>query len=77
MVTEFTNLDGTVVAVRLRMLKAKGRQFTTIGSFGSSMFGLAQADVTRALMVVEGEIDAECVLLSWIHQCRGNWRRNS
>lgn len=60
MVTEFSNLDGTVVAVRLRNLHGKGRGFTTVGSFGSSMFGLAQADVTRALMVVEGEIDAQC-----------------
>ena len=58
--TEFANPDGTVVALRLRTLKAKGRQFTTIGSFGCSMFGLAQADVNRPLLVVEGEIDAEC-----------------
>jgi hypothetical protein len=60
LVTEFTNPDGTVVALRLRSPKAKGRQFTTIGSFGSSMFGLAQADVNRPPLVVEGEIDAEC-----------------
>ncbi|MGO9569313.1 MAG: toprim domain-containing protein [Desulfomonilaceae bacterium] len=60
LITEFTNPDGTVVALRLRSLRTKGRQFTTIGSFGSSMFGLAQADVNRPLLVVEGEIDAEC-----------------
>jgi len=60
LITEFTNPDGTVVALRLRTLKSKGRQFTTIGSFGSAMFGLAQADVTQPLLVVEGEIDAEC-----------------
>ncbi|MGO9567644.1 MAG: toprim domain-containing protein [Desulfomonilaceae bacterium] len=64
LVTEFTNCDGTVSALRLRSVAAKDtkdhRGFTTLGSLGSSMFGLAQADTSRALLVVEGEIDAEC-----------------
>jgi 5S rRNA maturation endonuclease (ribonuclease M5) len=64
LVTEFTNRDGTVSALRLRSLAAKdikaNRGFTTVGSLGSSLFGLAQADTSKALLVVEGEIDAEC-----------------
>ncbi|MGO9570732.1 MAG: toprim domain-containing protein [Desulfomonilaceae bacterium] len=64
LVTEFTNRDGTISALRLRSVAAKDtkdhRGFTTLGSLGSSMFGLAQADTSQALLVVEGEIDAEC-----------------
>ena len=63
-VTEFTHHDGTVSALRLRSLAAKdvkdSRGFTTVGSLGSSMFGLAQADTSQPLLVVEGEIDALC-----------------
>ena len=58
LVTEFTLRDQTVVALRLRTILKKSRRFATVGSFGPAMFGLAQADPSKALLVVEGEIDA-------------------
>jgi hypothetical protein len=58
MVSEFTLPDGAVVALRLRTISKKTRRFTTRGSFGSSLFGLFQADPSKALLIVEGEIDA-------------------
>ncbi|MGB6067058.1 MAG: toprim domain-containing protein, partial [Desulfomonilaceae bacterium] len=64
LVTEFTNCDGSVSALRLKSVAAKDtkdhRGFTTLGSLGSSMFGLCQADTSKPLLVVEGEIDALC-----------------
>ena len=67
LVTEFTNFDGAVVALRLRVLTGKGRRFTTIGSFGSAMFGLAQVSRMKPLLVVEGEIDAQCAYSYGFH----------
>ncbi len=64
LVTEFTNRDGSVSALRLKSLVSKdikhGRGLTTHGSLGSSMFGLCKADTSKPLLVVEGEIDALC-----------------
>lgn len=64
LVTAFTDRDGSVSALRVKSLAAKdlkhSRGVTTVGSLGSSLFGLAQADTSQPLLVVEGEIDALC-----------------
>ncbi len=60
LVTEYTLRDGAVVAIRLRTVVRKSRRFATVGSLRSALFGLARADLTKPLLVVEGEIDAMC-----------------